>query len=132
GLQLGEEALPETDDQPPTDEQPEPVDESVVALLESMGFPRVRCVKAVKKTGNTGAEPAMNWIFEHMDDADIDAPDSEPQGTAAVADPAAVEQLMAMGFPQARVERELLQSDGDANRALDRLLNLSDDVTMDN
>ncbi|KAJ2180777.1 ubiquitin C-terminal hydrolase Ubp14, partial [Coemansia sp. RSA 532] len=132
GLQPGEEALPETNDQPPTDAQPEPVDESVVAQLESMGFPRVRCVKAVKKTGNTGAESAMNWIFEHMDDADIDAPDSEPQGTAAVADPAAVEQLMAMGFPQARVERELLQSDGDANRALDRLLNLSDDVTMDN
>ncbi|KAJ2830146.1 ubiquitin C-terminal hydrolase Ubp14 [Coemansia erecta] len=132
GLQPGEEALPEADDEPQAEAQAEqPVDEEVVAQLEAMGFPRVRCVKAVKKTGNTGAEPAMNWIFEHMDDPDIDAPEGEPQGPSVV-DPAAVEQLMAMGFPKDRVEKELRQADGDANRALDRLLNFpDDDVTME-
>ncbi|KAJ2365481.1 ubiquitin C-terminal hydrolase Ubp14 [Coemansia sp. RSA 2610] len=128
GLQPGEEALPDdAPDMAAAEAEAEPaVDEAVVAQLESMGFPRARCVKAVRKTGNTGAEAAMNWVFEHMDDPDVDAPDAPSQVPAA--DPAAVEQLMAMGFAQARVERELVQAGGDANRALDRLLNVPDDA----
>jgi uncharacterized UBP type Zn finger protein len=37
-----------------------------------MGFPRVRCEKALHATGNNDAEAAMNWLFAHMEDADID------------------------------------------------------------
>ena len=34
-----------------------------------MGFPKVRCQKALLATGNSGdAEAAMNWLFAHMDD----------------------------------------------------------------
>ena len=33
-----------------------------------MGFPEIRCKKALIATGNNGAETAMNWLFEHMDD----------------------------------------------------------------
>ncbi|KAJ1723015.1 ubiquitin C-terminal hydrolase Ubp14 [Coemansia erecta] len=138
GIQPGEELLPETDDAADSapasgsaDEQP--VDEEVVSQLESMGFPRVRCVKAVKKTGNSGAEAAMNWIFEHMDDADIDVPEDTPAASGPSVDPEAVEQLMAMGFSKERVEKELAKTGGDPNRALDRLLNFDgteDDVAM--
>jgi len=49
-----------------------------------MGFPETRSRKAAIKTNNTGAEAAMNWLLEHMDDPDIDdsiessQPESEP------------------------------------------------------
>jgi len=33
-----------------------------------MGFTRNRCLRAVIATDNNGAEVAMNWLFEHMDD----------------------------------------------------------------
>ncbi|KAJ2802684.1 ubiquitin C-terminal hydrolase Ubp14, partial [Coemansia guatemalensis] len=135
----GEELLPEDEpaDAPASEQQEQQVDEEVVAQLESMGFPRVRCVKAIKKTGNCGAEAAMNWIFEHMEDPDIDAPEPEqqpqqPSAASSSVDPAAVEQLMAMGFPKDRVERALGQTSGDANRALDRLLSSADDDDDDN
>lgn len=119
GIQPGETPLPE-DAQP---SQPA-VDEEAAVQLESMGFPRVRCVKALKNTGNTGAEAAMNWILEHMDDPDIDVPEQEP--AAAEADPAAVEQLVAMGFPTEQAQRALKKTDGNTERALDRLLSGAD------
>jgi len=33
-----------------------------------MGFPEIRAKRALLKTGNTGAESAMDWLFAHMDD----------------------------------------------------------------
>ena len=33
-----------------------------------------RAEKAAVKTDNAGAEAAMEWLFAHMDDADIDSP----------------------------------------------------------
>lgn len=39
-----------------------------------MGFPWEACRKAVHFTGNTGSEAAMNWVMEHMGDADFAEP----------------------------------------------------------
>jgi ubiquitin carboxyl-terminal hydrolase 5/13 len=39
-----------------------------MAQLEGMGFPTVRCQKALLATGNADAETAMNWLFQHMED----------------------------------------------------------------
>lgn len=44
------------------------VDEAAVEQLMAMGFPRNRCMRALINTGNNGAEVAMNWLFEHMED----------------------------------------------------------------
>ena len=33
-----------------------------------MGFPTLRCHKALLATGNTDADTAMEWLFAHMDD----------------------------------------------------------------
>ena len=44
------------------------VDEAVVSQLTEMGFPRVRCVKAVVNTSNSGVDAAMQWLLSHMDD----------------------------------------------------------------
>ena len=40
-----------------------------MAQLEGMGFPTVRCQKALLATGNSDANTAMEWLFMHMDDA---------------------------------------------------------------
>lgn len=39
-----------------------------MSQLEAMGFPVVRCQKALLATGNSDAEMAMTWLFEHMED----------------------------------------------------------------
>lgn len=43
---------------------------NAVALsqLEAMGFPTIRCQKALLATGNGDADMAMSWLFEHMED----------------------------------------------------------------
>jgi ubiquitin carboxyl-terminal hydrolase 5/13 len=43
-------------------------------MLEAMGFPKVRCEKALHATGNEDPDAATNWLFAHMEDADIDTP----------------------------------------------------------
>lgn len=39
-----------------------------MSQLEAMGFPVLRCQKALLATGNSDPEAAMNWLFEHMED----------------------------------------------------------------
>lgn len=63
GLQPGESELP--NDAPPPMPQ---FNEAAMAQLEGMGFPTVRCQKALLATGNNDAEAAMEWLFAHMED----------------------------------------------------------------
>ena len=41
---------------------------AAMAQLEGMGFPTVRCQKALLATGNSDPEAAMEWLFTHMED----------------------------------------------------------------
>jgi ubiquitin carboxyl-terminal hydrolase 5/13 len=47
--------------------QPE-FNELALAQLEAMGFPPIRCQKALLATGNSDPEAAMEWLFAHMED----------------------------------------------------------------
>lgn len=63
-------------------------DAGAMSQLTSMGFPEVRCQRALLATGNNGdAEAAMNWLFSHMEDPDIDDPIdfSQPSAGSAAA-----------------------------------------------
>lgn len=42
--------------------------EAAMAQLEGMGFPTIRCQKALLATGNSDPEAAMEWLFAHMED----------------------------------------------------------------
>ena len=82
---------------------------TAMAQLEAMGSPTVRCQKALLATGNSDPEAAMEWLFAHMDDSDIDSPlqrPSAPGGGRTVPEPDQnkVASLADMGFtvPQAR------------------------------
>ncbi|GAB5587072.1 hypothetical protein Unana1_01972 [Umbelopsis nana] len=62
-----------------------------IETLVSMGFPRNRAEKAWRKTNGAGLQPAMDWLLEHSEDADIDEEINEGQslqGSATSATPA--------------------------------------------
>ncbi|KAI4138616.1 MAG: hypothetical protein L6R39_006697 [Caloplaca ligustica] len=123
GQQDGEEILPEEQSDPATKFTP---NQASLEQLEVMGFPRVRCEKALHATGNGGADEAMNWLFAHMDDPDIDAPlelkapvGSGAAATAGVVDRESVEMMAAMGIGAPQARKALKETGGDVNRAVD-------------
>lgn len=123
GLQGGEELLsdPESDVFTP--------DQAIFDQLLSMGFPEVRCEKALHATGNSDPEAALNWLLVHMEDPDIDQPlmGSRVGGKIDEQDPVKVTQLSEMGISAGQAIRALVATDGDVNRALDWVFNHPDD-----
>ena len=105
---------------------------AAMAQLEGMGFPLIRCQKALLATGNNDAEAAMNWLFEHMEDAgesicwkisclpsiclaDIDDPiqlQSTATTSSASADtsPEQISMIVDMGFTAAQAKKGLKQT----------------------
>ncbi|WVR09107.1 hypothetical protein IAU60_006169 [Kwoniella sp. DSM 27419] len=103
---------------------------TAMAQLEAMGFPAVRCQKALLATGNSDAEVAMGWLFEHMEDPDIDSP-IQPSATsnAAGSEPSAdqIAMIADMGFTPQQAKKALRESDGNPERAIEWLFSHPDD-----
>ena len=125
GHQPSEELLPEDI----TENKPSFVaNEGAVQQLEGMGFPRNRCEKALHATGNANANTAMEWLFAHMEDPDIDAPLETRAGTStSTADPEKIEMLGAMGFGPPQARKALKETGGDVERAVEWLFSHPDD-----
>ena len=107
--------------------------ETALDMLMSMGFPRVRCEKALHATGNENPEVAAAWLFEHMDDPDIDTPvdlggggAGSSGGAGGSADPEKIENLGAMGFSAPQARQALKETGGDMERAVDWLFSHPD------
>ncbi|KAI7476710.1 ubiquitin thiolesterase [Hortaea werneckii] len=103
--------------------------EMALEMLMSMGFPKVRCERALHATGNQDPEAATQWLFEHMEDPDIDTPLSAPGGGGAgnaSADPEKVENLGMMGFAAPVARQALKETGGDMERAVDWLFSHPD------
>ncbi|GAB7355423.1 hypothetical protein MBLNU459_g5937t1 [Dothideomycetes sp. NU459] len=133
GQQPDEELLPEDADVGPSGGAAFVPNEAALSMLEAMGFPRVRCEKALHATGNQDAETASLWLFEHMEDADIDTPMDLSAGGAASAGHAAIdtekiESLGNMGFSAPQARQALKETGGDVERAVDWLFNHPDAV----
>jgi ubiquitin carboxyl-terminal hydrolase 5/13 len=130
GLQDGEELLADDADSGTAANKWVP-NEAALSMLEAMGFPRVRCEKALHATGNADPEAASNWLFSHMEDPDIDDPVDFNAGStggaaASVADPGKIEGLAAMGFNAPQARQALMETGGDMERAVDWLFNHPD------
>ena len=80
GQQPGEELLPEDEPAQPAEAgaQPFAPDEAVLSQLVDMGFSRNGCTRALYETKNSGVEAAMNWVMEHMGDANFNDPFVDP------------------------------------------------------
>lgn len=126
GLQSEETALPED---APALALPA-FDEGAMAQLEGMGFPTVRCQKALLATGNSDPNAAMEWLFQHMEDPDIDAPIQLGGASAGASEPSAeqISMLADMGFTTAQAKKALRETGGDAERAVDWLFSHPDDM----
>lgn len=102
--------------------------EAALSQLEGMGFPRVRCEKALHATGNSDADSAMNWLFSHMDDADIDEPlvlsSGPPAGSVSEEQ---IQQLAEMGISAPQARKALRECNGDVMRAVDWVFSHPDD-----
>lgn len=128
GLQGNEELLP---DQPQSQEPVFTPESAAMAQLEGMGFPRNRCERALHATGNSDADAAMEWLFSHMDDPDIDAKlelDEQADGVeGSAADAEKIEMLGAMGFGAPQAKKALKETGGDVERAVEWLFSHPDD-----
>jgi ubiquitin carboxyl-terminal hydrolase 5/13 len=126
GLQPSEELLPDD----ATENKPSfTPNDAALQQLEAMGFPRPRCEKALHATGNSDANAAMEWLFQHMEDPDIDAPLDLSSGagtSGAAADPEKIETLGAMGFGPPQARQALKETGGDMERAVEWLFNHPD------
>ena len=126
GQQPSEELLPEDAvETKPTFS----ANEAAVQQLEGMGFSRNRCEKALYATGNSDAHSAMEWLFAHMEDPDIDAPLDLGRASAppSAADPEKIEMLGAMGFSPPQARKALKETSGDMERAVEWLFSHPDD-----
>ncbi|KAL7271134.1 ubiquitin C-terminal hydrolase Ubp14 [Rhizina undulata] len=119
GLQEGEEVMPEEEEKGWT------ANEAAVEQLEAMGFGKNRCERALYNTGNQDAETAMNWLFGHMDDPDIDDPFQAPGAKATSSNVPVDEDLVAslseMGFTPGQARKALKETGGDMERAVEWL-----------
>ena len=144
GLQPNEEAMP---DESATSAPAEPTfDPAALGQLAMMGFPENRCKKALVAVPGD-VEGAINWLFQHMDDPDIDAPlQFHSKGSAPEPDSGLVAMLQDMGFTPAQAKKALRETvrathyhligtslkakpqNGDADRAVEWLFNHPDDT----
>ncbi|PQE27545.1 ubiquitin carboxyl-terminal hydrolase protein [Rutstroemia sp. NJR-2017a BBW] len=126
GPRDSEELLPEDDSKskPSFSANPEAVQQ-----LQAMGFPLNRCEKALHATGNSDANAAMEWLFGHMDDADIDAPLDlgGSQVASGTVDQEKIDMLGAMGFGPPQARKALKETGGDMERAVEWLFSHPDD-----
>ncbi|KAL1979673.1 hypothetical protein VTN96DRAFT_5385 [Rasamsonia emersonii] len=127
GQQPGEELLP---DEPEQKGAGFTANQAALDQLLSMGFPQVRCEKALQATGNSDVESAMNWLFAHMDDPDIDEPMAPRAEESSLDqhDPAKIAQLSEMGIDSNRARQALAATGGDVNRALDWVFSHPDNL----
>lgn len=89
-------------------------DEIAMTQLEGMGFPTVRCQKALLATGNSDPNVAMEWLFEHMEDPDIDDPirAAVPRGKSTDPEPSQeqIALLADMGFTFVQARKALRET----------------------
>ena len=127
GHQPSEELLPDEEESAPVFTPNEAALESLMA----MGFPRNRCEKALHATGNADANTAMEWLFGHMEDPDIDEPlvlaPAGGAGSAGHDSPEKSEMLGAMGFGAPQARKALKETGGDVERAVEWLFNHPDE-----
>ncbi|ETS63547.1 hypothetical protein PaG_01842 [Moesziomyces aphidis] len=135
GQQPDEVELPESEAAPASAGASElEWDAGVMSQLTSMGFPEIRCKKALLATGMGDAEGAMNWLFAHMEDADIDDPidfGAAPSGAAASAGGPDTSMLEEMGFTRNQARKALRINNGNAEIAVAWLFENPDDAGED-
>ncbi|RKP21674.1 ubiquitinyl hydrolase [Rozella allomycis CSF55] len=101
------------------------LNEAALDQLMAMGFSRLRCEKALLATGNRDADSAMNWLFEHMEDPDIESPINNKLASVDV-DQESVALIVSMGFTDTQATKALKETNMNVERAIDWLFSHPD------
>ena len=120
------------------------IDPEIVSTLISMGFPEGACIRATIATNNSGAEPAMEWLISHTDDANFNDPYVPPSTTTTTStntsttnsgsiepDAGLVAMIESMGFSAEKAKQALRATQNDGDRAMDWLFSHMDDTTTE-
>ena len=100
----------------------------VVATLAAImpGHSENALQRAALAVGNSDSNAALNWLFAHSEDADINDPIGPPAAAApavdTAADPQALAELTSMGFTERQAAAALKAGGGGADRAAAWLL----------
>eukprot|EP01130_Rhizamoeba_saxonica_P009227 TRINITY_DN3751_c0_g1_i1.p1 TRINITY_DN3751_c0_g1~~TRINITY_DN3751_c0_g1_i1.p1 ORF type:complete len:786 (+),score=223.03 TRINITY_DN3751_c0_g1_i1:22-2379(+) len=118
GLQSDETLLPDPDN---NEEEEIEINEEYVNAVMNMGFPRVQCERAVHFTNNSGAEAAINWLFDHQTDPDINDPLPKKGGSSSSSgvDPEALAMLQMMGIDPVKGAMGLAATNGNVEAAIE-------------
>ncbi|GAV54731.1 hypothetical protein ZYGR_0AS00530 [Zygosaccharomyces rouxii] len=101
--------------------------------LAEMGFQPNGIARALFATGNSDAESAMEWLFQHMEDADLNEPFVPPKNSNAAANgtsqvnPELLANMTAMGLDEKLSLKALVLNKGDVNRSVEWVFNNMDD-----
>lgn len=131
GIQPNEEELPE----PPSEGGNFEYNEALLYQLCDMGFPVDGCKRALYYTQNEGIDGAMNWVMEHMNDADFNDPFNPPgvkkNNPEFKADPDATATIVSMGFTPVQAAKALEATNNDLGRAVDWIFSHSEEMEID-
>jgi len=139
GIQAGEEIIEENATVVSSAGAVTP-DAMLVSQLVSMGFSENACRRAAIAVNNAGADQAMAWVFEHMEDPDFnDPPESvvtnnvsaASSASSMTANPEVIMMLTSMGFTDKQAAKALRNTDNNLERAADWLFNHPDDDGSD-
>ena len=119
-VDLAEDLLPDEESNEPQ------VNQFFLSQLLDMGITETQAKNALIKTGNAGVEIAASWVFENLDNPEI----NKPVGKASQDDPA-VGMICEMGFTQPQARYALKKCDGNAERAIDYLFNHPDEMEIE-
>ncbi|KIO22723.1 hypothetical protein M407DRAFT_9788 [Tulasnella calospora MUT 4182] len=127
GKQEGEVELPEEAAAAPAMPQ---INEAAMGQLQAMGFGTNACQRALLATGNSDAEQAMNWLFQHMEDPDLNDPPVIAPAAKSGPEPSAddIAGLSDMGFTPAQARKALRETGGSMERAVEWLFSHPDDA----
>lgn len=105
--------------------------QEALSMLLTMGFSEPRSLRGLYHTGNKDAEEAMNWVFAHMDDADIDSPFNPSFSTNSDGndkpEQESIDNLVAMGFSEQLAKKALVVNSNDINASVEWLFSNPDD-----
>lgn len=130
GLEDGEVLLPEEAEDKEDKFVP---NQSALDTLLGMGFLEPGSTRALFHTGNSNAEDAMNWLFLHLEDPDLNDPfvapsiADQPGGQASNPPQEAIDNLAMMGFSHLLAKKALLLNSNDPNAAVEWLFNNPED-----
>jgi ubiquitin carboxyl-terminal hydrolase 5/13 len=136
GILIDEEELPDEDsddnDKKGNSDEYEFNQAALNGLLE-MGFSENKAKHALYATGNSDMESAMNWLFQHMEDLELEKPFVLPSNATNSINPVdsinkdQLENLINMGFSEKLSVKSLFINNNNIETAVEWLFNNPDD-----